>query len=419
MAVLSRLLMNVKTTSMAEHNVPALPDRASCRPLLSIIIPAWNEESILGPTLQAVRAATGQLAEPSEIIVVNDSSTDRTAEIAQAHGARLITVHCRQIAATRNAGAREARGDLFLFIDADTIVTPEAVGAAVMAMRAGAVGGGCAIRYSGRLPTYLRIFVPIEVWFCRVLRIAFGCFFFSTRQAFEAVGGFDTRLYATEEVTLSRALKRQGRFVFLRECVSTSGRKLRTHSLSEWMPQLFRITIARRKYIGQRSALGLWYGDRRPDPELKLRIVPQFRRASPDEISLLEELQRRTAMISDYREEILAHPDAVEISLQAVVDGHARVALLANKVIGFSMVLPSGDGRAELDGLFVEPEFMRRGVGRALLEDACSIARAQGVHRLDVTSNRRAVGFYERLGFVADGPIATRFETALRMHIQI
>lgn len=200
--------------------------------------------------------------------MADDSSTDRTAEIARQHGARVVPVQHRQISATRNAGAREARGDLLIFIDADTIVTPQAVCAAVEAVRTGAVGGGCAIRYSGRLPAYLRVFIPIEVWFARKMRMAFGCFLFCTREAFDAVGGFDPTIYATEEVTMSLALHRQGRFVCLRECVSTSGRKLRTHSSVEWFIQIYRITFARQRYIRDRGAMGVWYGERRPDPEL-------------------------------------------------------------------------------------------------------------------------------------------------------
>jgi glycosyltransferase involved in cell wall biosynthesis len=145
---------------------------------------------------------------PSEVIVADDSSTDRTAEIAHQHGARVVTVHHRQISATRNAGAQAAHGDFLIFIDADTLVTPEAVRAAVEAVRSGAVGGGCAIRYSGRIPTYLRVFIPIEVWFARRMRIAFGCFFLRVRHLRPSAGS--TRLYATEEVTMSLALHRQG-----------------------------------------------------------------------------------------------------------------------------------------------------------------------------------------------------------------
>jgi glycosyltransferase involved in cell wall biosynthesis len=239
--------------------------------LISFVIPAWNEEPVLEPTLEALNAARKHLAEPSEVIVVDDNSTDQTAEIARNHGARVLRVRHRQISAARNAGAREAQGDLFIFIDADTVVTPEAICAAVEAVRGGAIGGGCAIRYSGRIPAYLRVFIPMEVWFARKMRMAFGCFLFCTRAAFDAVGGFDTNIYATEEVTLSLALHRQGRFVCLRECVSTSGRKLRTHSTLEWFAQIYRVTFARKKYIHDRDAMGVWYGERRPDPELSER----------------------------------------------------------------------------------------------------------------------------------------------------
>src|SRR5467141_1547762 len=109
--------------------------------LISFVIPAWNEESVLGATLEALSVATRHLTEPSEVVVSDDSSTDQTAEIARRHGARVVTVQRRQISATRNAGAREAQGDLLIFIDADTLVTPEVVCAAVEAVRAGAVGG--------------------------------------------------------------------------------------------------------------------------------------------------------------------------------------------------------------------------------------------------------------------------------------
>ena len=103
------------------------------------------------------------------------------------------------------------------------------------------------------------------------MRMAFGCFLFCTREAFDAVGGFDPAIYATEEVTMSLALHRQGRFACLRECVSTSGRKLRTHSTVEWFIQIYRITFARQRYIRDRAAMGVWYGERRPDPELTKR----------------------------------------------------------------------------------------------------------------------------------------------------
>ena len=109
-------------------------DKARFR-VVSFVIPAWNEESVLGPTLEALDVARRRLAEPSEVIVADDSSTDRTADIARQRGAKVVSIHHRQISATRNAGAREATGDLLVFIDADTLVSPEALSAAVAAVR--------------------------------------------------------------------------------------------------------------------------------------------------------------------------------------------------------------------------------------------------------------------------------------------
>ncbi|HSI64970.1 MAG TPA: glycosyltransferase, partial [Candidatus Saccharimonadia bacterium] len=174
--------------------------------MLSIIIPAHNEETLLGRTLDAVIAATRALDHPSEIIVVDDASTDRTASIALEHGVRVVAVQHRQIAATRNAGARAANGEMLLFVDADTIVNGAAVRAVVTAMQNGAVGGGCMFYFEGRLPLYARFIQAIATPLYRVAKLASGCFFFCKREAFQAVGGFDEKLFAAEEAYLSRAL---------------------------------------------------------------------------------------------------------------------------------------------------------------------------------------------------------------------
>src|SRR5947208_9975043 len=125
--------------------------------MISFVIPAHNEAELLGRTLAALSASARTVGEPWEAIVVNDASTDRTAEIGVANGARVITVNHRQIAATRNAGAREAAGEVLFFVDADTVVTTGAVRAAVLALRRGAVGGGCLVRFDGPVPLYATI----------------------------------------------------------------------------------------------------------------------------------------------------------------------------------------------------------------------------------------------------------------------
>lgn len=235
--------------------------------MISFIVPAYNEERLLGATLDALHAAGKAVGETYEIVVADDASTDATAQVAQQHGARLVTAHHRQIAATRNSGAREAKGDRFIFVDADTIVNEAVVRAALDAMRAGAVGGGASVAFDGAVPLYAKLLLPVFILFFRLTRMAPGCFFFCTRSAFAAVGGFDEAFYGAEELVLSRALKTQGAFVILRQAVTTSGRKLRTHSVGEGIVLLLRLALRGPKAVQQRQGMDLWYGERRHDAE--------------------------------------------------------------------------------------------------------------------------------------------------------
>lgn len=207
------------------------------------------------------------MGEPFEIVVADDASTDGTAAIAREQGARVVRVDCRQIAGTRNAGARHARGDMLFFVDADTTVGEAVVRAAIAAMRGGAVGGGCAFRFDGRLPAYGRVLAAVAVPFYRVVGLASGCFLFCTRDAFRAAGGWDETLFAAEELAMTQALRRQGRFVILRECVTTSGRKLRAHSGREVLGMLVRLGVSGPASVRRREGLDVWYGERRPDPD--------------------------------------------------------------------------------------------------------------------------------------------------------
>jgi glycosyltransferase involved in cell wall biosynthesis len=235
--------------------------------MISFVVPAYNEEQLLGRTLAAIHAAARDLGRPYELIVVDDASTDGTAAVARAHGARVVAVRFRQIARTRNAGARAAAGDTLVFVDADTVVPSATLRATIDALERGAVGGGASISVDGRLPRYASLLFPVFSAFMRAARLAAGCYVFCSRAAFDAVGGFDEKLYATEELRFSRRLGRSGRVVILRESVSTSGRKLRTHSGWE-VVRLF-VELARRgpALVRSRERLSIWYGDRRDDPD--------------------------------------------------------------------------------------------------------------------------------------------------------
>ena len=234
--------------------------------MISFIVPAYNEESLLGATLDALHAAGRAVGELYELVVVDDASTDQTALVAQRHGALLVSVAHRQIAATRNSGAREASGELLIFVDADTIVNEAVVRSAVQALRDGAAGGGAGVQFDGAVPMYARLLMPVLVRLFRATRMAAGCFLFCTRSAFVAVGGFDETFYGAEELVMSRALKRIGKFVVLPHTVTTSGRKLRTHSARELLMVMARLALRGPKAVKQREGMDLWYAERREDP---------------------------------------------------------------------------------------------------------------------------------------------------------
>jgi len=231
--------------------------------VISFIIPAHNEEALIGRTLSALHESARSLGEPYEIIVADDGSTDHTGVIALEYDAQVIAVNHRRIASTRNEGARAAQGEKFFFVDADTVVTKPALGAALRAMRDGAAGGGCSVRFDGDMPTYALVVEHLLPPILRTLGVAAGCFLFCTRQAFIAVGGFDETLFWGEEVALSRLLKRQGQFVILREFVITSGRKLRAHSALQLLRVGARLALSRQQSPRRREVLEYCYGPRK------------------------------------------------------------------------------------------------------------------------------------------------------------
>jgi len=230
--------------------------------MVTFIIPAHNEELLIGGTISALQTAAGTMDENYEIIVVDDASTDATNTVAAGRGARVFPVRYRHIAATRNAGAAQAQGDHLVFVDADTQVTFAVVRAAVRALRAGAVGGGSRARFDGRMPIYGRImgWIWLEI-IQRFGHVASGCFLFCTRDSFESVGGFDQTLSAAEDVALSRRLRSLGRFVILQQAVVTSGRNIRSHSPLELLRIVVGFALHGPGFF--RTRHGLWYGERR------------------------------------------------------------------------------------------------------------------------------------------------------------
>ena len=231
--------------------------------MISFIVPAHNEARLLGQTLEALREAALATDGPFEIVVVDDASDDGTADAAIAGGARVLRVEHRHIAATRNAGAAVTSGQWLVFVDADTQINATVLTAALAALRQGAAGGGARVCMQGQVAWHVRVATAIFARIFRLTGIAPGCFLFCTRTAFEAAGGFNTALYAGEDVALSRALAMHGHFVILREAVHTSARKLHTFSAWEHLKLVLRFAWRRQHLLTSREHLDLWYGKRR------------------------------------------------------------------------------------------------------------------------------------------------------------
>lgn len=238
-------------------------------PDYSIVLPAYNEAALLPATLAALRQSMAGVLLRGEIVVCDNNSTDATAQVARNAGARVAFEPLNQISRARNTGARAAGGRLLVFVDADTLVPASLLAEALEALESGrACGGGAGVSMegiSGGLAGHL-----VGAWngLSRGRRLAAGSFVFCLREAFVAVGGFSERVYASEEIWLSRALRRWGRargleFLILDGAVTTSGRKARWYPAPLLLAVMLGFVICP-WLVRSRHYCWLWY--RRPAP---------------------------------------------------------------------------------------------------------------------------------------------------------
>jgi glycosyltransferase involved in cell wall biosynthesis len=239
-------------------------------PDYSIVVPAYNEAMLLPATLAALAEAMNATRLAGEIVVCDNNSTDDTATVARAAGARVVSEAVNHISRARNAGALAARGRYLVFVDADTLVPPALLNAALDALASGRICGGGATVTMHPVPTGVGLKL-VELWnaFSKRVRLAAGSFLFVRRDAFDAVGGFSLKVYASEELWLSRSVKRWGAqrgldFVILEApSVITSARKTEWYSESTLFLTvllLFVFPFALRS----RTLCWIWY--RRPPP---------------------------------------------------------------------------------------------------------------------------------------------------------
>ena len=178
---------------------------------LTIIVPAFNEEAWLAPTLDAVHAAAERLCARSrvdlEMIVVDNNSHDGTATVARSRGATVVQEPVQGIARARNTGARHAMGDVLVFVDADVIV-PRTLLEAINATMSdpNCIGGGVDIDYRPRR-AWVGLYLRAWRFLGNLTGMVQGAAQFCRKSVFEQVGGYDEKAWIGEDVDFYWSLR--------------------------------------------------------------------------------------------------------------------------------------------------------------------------------------------------------------------
>lgn len=180
---------------------------------ISIVIPAYNESEFIAATLNSVFSAVSKYTGPVEVIVVDNNSSDNTGEIAKSLGAKVVFEPKNQIARARNAGARKARGDYLVFLDADTILEGDILDQVEANLSSGKVIGGGAWAETDSNGLAHFVFKYGVNYLLALKNITVGPFLYCERDAFLRVRGFDESLYAAEEFSLASRMKEEGKKV--------------------------------------------------------------------------------------------------------------------------------------------------------------------------------------------------------------
>lgn len=239
---------------------------------ISIIIPAFNEERLLGQTLCEVRASLKSftcLGWATELIVCDNNSTDRTAEIARDAGATVVFEPVNQIARARNSGAAAATGEWLLFIDADSHPSAALMQDVAEAIKSGRyLAGGTTVRLEDGYPV-ARFFTGFWNLLSRTRRLLAGSFIFCEVNAFRKIGGFSNEMFAGEELDLSARLQQLARetgsslVILHRHPLLTSARKVRLYSGWELLWFFLRAAFRQKATLSDRAACHPWYDGRR------------------------------------------------------------------------------------------------------------------------------------------------------------
>jgi len=240
--------------------------------MISVVIPAFNEEKLLGACIDSVRAAfAAQPGAPEyQVVVCDNNSTDGTAAAAASKGVKCVFEPLNRISGARNSGAAASSGDWLLFVDADSLLSPATLREALALMDCGRyAGGGALVSFYPSPPFWGKVLTGLWNLVSRFFGLAAGSFLFCRRDLFEAAGGFNPALYAAEEIALSLALKRLGAAKNLRFGIiisaphASSGRKFELYTFPDLLSEAFRFSLRPFSSVKDPSRLRIFYEGRR------------------------------------------------------------------------------------------------------------------------------------------------------------
>jgi ribosomal protein S18 acetylase RimI-like enzyme len=144
-----------------------------------------------------------------------------------------------------------------------------------------------------------------------------------------------------------------------------------------------------------------------------------IRLGTPADFAAAASVYRRASLSNaGDRGSLLAHPESLLLGPGGLAEGRTHVAEEDGTVVGFATWAEAA-GTVELEDLFVDPDYMRRGIAAALVSRITEVLRARGVEHLEVTANPHALGFYRAAGFIGCGVAETEFGTGYRMMLAI
>lgn len=239
---------------------------------LSFIIPAFNEEQLIEQCLRSIAdsvSANQSCGYTHEVIVVDNNSTDKTAQLATQAGAKVVFEPVNQIARARTTGANAAEGEWLVFMDADCLMNAGLVADIFELIKQGKHIGAGSTLYMPDQPWWAEILLRIWTLLSVLFGWAAGALIVCNAAAFREVGGFDLTLYAAEEIELSQKLKRYGRkrklkFTILHaHPLETSSRKTRLYNGREIFGQFVRLILSPLGTLRNKKKLPMWYDGRR------------------------------------------------------------------------------------------------------------------------------------------------------------